>query len=210
KARADGVPPAWIDAARRSPVYKMAMEWKVAFPLHPEYRTLPMVWYVPPLSPVQAAFERQAGSREDLMPDVTTLRIPLRYLANLLTGGKTEPVALALKRMLAMRRFMRRKNIEGAEDDAVLAEAGMDRAMVEDMYKVMAIANYEDRFVIPTTHREAAEDAYELRGGCGFSFGDGCAAGGITGGARSAESRRPRTPLFNLPQARPQRGRGDT
>ena len=42
---------AWMEAARRSPVYKMAMDWKVAFPLHPEYRTLPMVWYVPPLSP---------------------------------------------------------------------------------------------------------------------------------------------------------------
>ena len=33
----------------------MAVEWKVALPLHPEYRTLPMVWYVPPLSPIQNA-----------------------------------------------------------------------------------------------------------------------------------------------------------
>ena len=46
--------------------------------------------------------------------------------------------------------------------------------MVEEMYHVMAIANYEDRFVIPTTHRETSADAYELRGQCGFSFGDGC------------------------------------
>ena len=38
----------------------------------------------------------------------------------------------------------------------------------------MAIANYEDRFVIPTAHREADEDAYQLRGSCGFSFGSGC------------------------------------
>ncbi|PIN63767.1 respiratory nitrate reductase subunit beta, partial [Klebsiella pneumoniae] len=28
----------------------MAMDWNLALPLHPEYRTLPMVWYVPPLS----------------------------------------------------------------------------------------------------------------------------------------------------------------
>jgi nitrate reductase beta subunit len=41
----------------------------------------------------------------------------------------------------------------------------------------MAIANYEDRFVIPTTHREHAEDAYDLRGSCGFSFGNGCSDG---------------------------------
>ena len=51
QALRDGVPEAWLVAAKRSPVRKMAMEWKVAFPLHPEDRTLPMVWYVPPLSP---------------------------------------------------------------------------------------------------------------------------------------------------------------
>jgi nitrate reductase beta subunit len=45
------------------------------------------------------------------------------------------------------------------------------------MYKVMAIANYEDRFVIPTAHREWAEDAQDLRGSCGFSFGNGCSGG---------------------------------
>jgi nitrate reductase beta subunit len=51
---------------------------------------------------------------------------------------------------------------------------GLTGAQIEEMYHVMAIANYEDRFVIPTTHREVSEDAYELRGQCGFSFGDGC------------------------------------
>ena len=30
------------------------MDWKLALPLHPRYRTLPMVWYVPPLSPIQS------------------------------------------------------------------------------------------------------------------------------------------------------------
>ncbi len=40
---------------RRGPalaVYALAKVYKVALPLHPEYRTMPMVWYVPPLSPV--------------------------------------------------------------------------------------------------------------------------------------------------------------
>ena len=36
------------------------MEWKVAFPMHPEYRTLPMVGYIPPLSPIQNAAEAGA------------------------------------------------------------------------------------------------------------------------------------------------------
>jgi nitrate reductase beta subunit len=42
------------------------------------------------------------------------------------------------------------------------------------MYKIMAIANYEDRYVIPTGHREETLDAYGESGGCGFSFGNGC------------------------------------
>ena len=46
------------------------MEWKVAFPLHPEYRTLPMVWYVPPLSPIQSAAEAGKIGHDGEMPDV--------------------------------------------------------------------------------------------------------------------------------------------
>ena len=44
-------PADWLEAARRSPVYALAKIYKVALPLHPEYRTMPMVWYIPPLSP---------------------------------------------------------------------------------------------------------------------------------------------------------------
>ena len=45
------------------------------------------------------------------------------------------------------------------------------------MHRYLAIANYEDRFVIPTSHKETAEDAYGIKGACGFSFGNGCDAG---------------------------------
>src|SRR3546814_3907823 len=64
QALADGISQDWLDAAKRSPTYKMAIEWKIAFPLHPEYRTLPMVWYVPPLSPIQSAANSGARSAE--------------------------------------------------------------------------------------------------------------------------------------------------
>ncbi|MCB9960132.1 MAG: nitrate reductase subunit beta [Rhodospirillaceae bacterium] len=177
QALADGVPQAWLDAAKASPVWKMAMDWKVAFPLHPEYRTLPMVWYVPPLSPVQQAAESGHLALADGMPDVGSLRIPVRYLANLLTAGKEQPIVLGLKRMMAMRQFMRAKTVDGVIDDSVAEAVGLTGNEIEDMYRTMAIANYEDRFVVPTTHREAAEDAYHLRGTCGFSFGNGCSGG---------------------------------
>ena len=174
QAARDGVPQAWIEAAQNSPVYKMAMDWKVAFPLHPEYRTLPMVWYVPPLSPVQSAADAGDVGMNGEIPDVESLRIPVTYLANLLTAGNEPPVTAALERMLAMRAFMRSRHVDGVVNNEVLEQVGFTEAQVEDMYQVMAIANYEDRFVIPTTHRELAEDADDLRGSCGFSFGDGC------------------------------------
>ena len=177
QARKDGIPDAWLEAAKTSPVYKMAMEWKVAFPLHPEYRTLPMVWYVPPLSPISAAANSGQIAVNNDMPDVRSLRIPLKYLANLLTAGNEEPVALCLERMLAMRGYMRAKTVDGVLDDSIAESVGLTAADIEEMYRIMAIANYEDRFVIPSSHREEVEDAYDVRGGCGFSFGNGCSGG---------------------------------
>ena len=186
QARADGVPDAWLEAARHSPVYKMAIDWKIAFPLHPEYRTLPMVWYVPPLSPIQARAEAGALDWNGTIPDVSKLRIPLRYLANLLTAGEEYPVKFALERLLAMRAYMRARHVDGTEATAVLEQVNLDRATVEDMYRILALAAYEDRFVIPTTHREYAENAFDLRNSCGFSFGDGCASGTAAGGLFAA------------------------
>jgi nitrate reductase beta subunit len=181
-ARADGVPEEWIEAAKRSPVWKMAMEWKVAFPLHPEYRTLPMVWYVPPLSPIQNAAEAGAIGHDGQMPDVRSLRIPLRYLANMLTAGDEAPVAAGLERMLAMRAYMRSKTVDGVIDEGIAARVGLTGLQIEDMYKVMALADYEDRFVVPTAHRELAdEEIMDVRGGCGFTDGNGCSTGSTHG-----------------------------
>jgi nitrate reductase beta subunit len=79
--------------------------------------------------------------------------------------------------MLARRAYMRANTIAGVIDPAIAARVGMSGQMIEEMYHIMAIANYEDRFVIPTTHREVSEDAYDVRGSCGFSFGNGCSGG---------------------------------
>ena len=177
RARRDGIPEAWLEAAARSPVWRLAMDWRVAFPLHPEFRTLPMVWYVPPLSPLQSAAEAGMIEMDGALPDVRSLRIPVRYLANLLTAGEEEPVVRALERMLAMRAYMRSKTVHEAADEAIASRVGLTASQIEDMYRLMALARYEDRFVIPTTHRETAEDAYDLQGSCGFSFGNESSGG---------------------------------
>ena len=62
-----------MEAARRSPIRKLVVDWKLALPLHPEFRTLPMVWYVPPTSPLVS------GGVEDA-EGLDRMRIPVRYL----------------------------------------------------------------------------------------------------------------------------------
>ena len=174
-AARDGVHEQWLDAARRSPVYKLCARWRIAFPLHPEYRTLPMVWYVPPLSPLQDAAEQGYIGWNGALPDVRRMQIPLRYLANLLTAGAEEPVVQALERMFAMRIFMRDRHVEGKQNFGVLSQVGLRLEDVEEMYRYLAIAKYEDRFVIPTRHREIATEIAALEGaltgGCSISQG---------------------------------------
>ena len=91
-ARASGISDEWLEAARRSPVYALIKTYRIALPLHPEYRTMPMVWYVPPLSPVVDAISRDGHDGEDadnLFGAISALRIPIEYLAGLFTAGDT-------------------------------------------------------------------------------------------------------------------------
>ncbi len=168
EALKQGISENWINAAQKSPIYKMVVEWKVALPLHPEYRTLPMVWYIPPLSPIQDNVDISKIGENGILPDIKDLRIPIKYLANLLTAGKEEPIIISLKKIMAMRVYMRDKLINNIINVKVLTNAHLSENEVEDMYKYMAIANYEDRFVIPTARNENLGDAFAFRSGIGF------------------------------------------
>ncbi|ALU90774.1 Respiratory nitrate reductase subunit beta [Herbaspirillum rubrisubalbicans M1] len=201
EARRQGIAESWLESARRSPVYKMALQWKIAFPLHPEYRTLPMVWYVPPLSPIQKAAEAGHMGMTGIIPDVKSLRIPVRYLANLLTAGKEAPILSALERLLAMRAYKRAETVHGQKDEAVLQQVGLTPAEVEDMYQTLAIANYEDRFVVPSSHKEMVEDSFNDKGSCGFTFGNGC-SGGVSDGSLFGKKPQGSVIFVDMPKSR--------
>ena len=113
-ARAQGISDEWIEAAQRSPIYPLIHTYRVALPLHPEFRTVPMVWYIPPLSPVVDAISRDGHDGEDLgnlFGALEALRIPLQYLAGLFTAGDTAVVESVLRRLAAMRSYMRDINL---------------------------------------------------------------------------------------------------
>ncbi len=116
EAEKQGINHSWIQSAQESPVYKMAIKWKIALPLHPEYRTLPMVWYVPPLSPIMNHItNEQELSAEGYIPAVDQMRIPMEYLASLLSADDTEVIRKVLLKMAAMRVHMRAKTVGGVD-----------------------------------------------------------------------------------------------
>lgn len=169
-AREAGLSEDWLDAARRSPVYALAREFRVALPLHPEYRTLPMVWYVPPLSPVLDPL-RAAGYRAD-DPDevfgaVEDLRVPLDYVANVLAAGERAHVQEALQRLTAMRAYKRSRELGESIDPALVRASGLQPPQLERLYELLALAPYEKRYVIPKARHEdggAGQTQFHLRG----------------------------------------------
>jgi nitrate reductase beta subunit len=87
------------------------------------------------------------------------MRIPVEYLAELFTAGDTEPVLRALRRLAAMRAYMRARTVDG--------EDGAPDEELEEMYRLLSLAKYSDRFVIPPGR---GNEALALAGtGC-----DGC------------------------------------
>jgi nitrate reductase beta subunit len=172
-ARRDGIPEDWIEAARQSPVYKLAKVYRVALPLHPEYRTMPMVWYIPPLSPIVDALRETGNDAEDagnLFGALDSLRIPIEYLAELFTAGDPKPVQSSLRKLAAMRSYMRDVNLGREPRPEIPASVGMDEESLYEMYRLLAIAKYADRYVIPKAHAETARDLEELA--CAVDYGD--------------------------------------
>ncbi|MFE7030038.1 nitrate reductase subunit beta [Streptomyces sp. NPDC057621] len=181
-----GIPRDWLEAARRSPVYALINTYEVALPLHPEYRTLPMVWYIPPLSPVVDAVRdtgRDAEDHRNLFAAVDALRIPVDYLAQLFTAGDPAPVDAVLRRLAAMRAYMRDINLGREPDEAVPASVGMTGEQVYDMYRLLALAKYDERYVIPSAHAEQAHRLEELATECSLDYegGPGMGASGPFG-----------------------------
>ena len=175
-AAASGVPAGVIDAARRSPVYRFVKEWRLALPVHAEFRTLPMVFYVPPLSPVTTAQSDEAADGTQLFEDIESARVPIRYLASLLGAGSEEGVRYALRKEKAVRWYRRAQAQPSAASAAerLLQEADCSERQAEAIYRLTALSTVRERFVIPPAFREEAiellRDPLEDKQGSGFGF----------------------------------------
>ncbi|MBB1159552.1 nitrate reductase subunit beta [Amycolatopsis dendrobii] len=154
-----GLPEEWVLAAQASPVWRLIGEYRIALPLHPEYRTLPMVWYVPPLSPVLdavGAAGRDDTDADDVFHTIRDLRIPVEYLAELFAAGDSDAVAGVLMKLAAMRSYMRARTLDGTVAGELCAGVGMSSEQIEAMYRLLAIAKYDERYVVPTAYDKDA------------------------------------------------------
>lgn len=185
QAKKDGISDDWLEAAQRSPIYKLAIKHRVALPFHPEYRTLPMVWYVPPLSPFTNVFEasNQSVGIDTMFPAINQMKIPIEYLAHLFTAGDTDVIKSTLHRLIALRYYMRSKTVNNKPNASLVQKVGLTEELAEEMYRLLAIAKYDDRFVIPSAHKEGSSDLYSGQGMTGYSYGNcqTCEVGGYYG-----------------------------
>ena len=154
-ARRDGVPEATIEAARHSPVWSFVKAWGLGLPLHPEFRTLPMVFYVPPLLP---SISRAADAGGGLFASLEEARLPLRYLAGLFSAGNERVMEATYRKLLAVRIHRRSRQVgdlpPGAAEEA-LAAAGITADQADAIYRLTSLASLQERIVLPPSGREA-------------------------------------------------------
>ena len=99
------------------------------------------------------------------------MRIPVAYLAQLLTAGDTAAIERVLGVLLELRTYMRTKQTgeplpEGLTHDAETYEA---------MYRLLGIAKRRDRFNIPAGVQDVSQDKLrELQGTAGYACPGGC------------------------------------
>ncbi len=178
-AQANGIHDDAIASAQKSPVYKFVKEWGLALPLHAEHRTLPMLFYVPPLLPVMAS-QGDRGydtSYEGFLSGIENYRLSLKYMASLFGAGNEAPVRYALEKQLAIRSHRRQVttgDLDQSEVDRQLAQVESDVKEANEIYRLTSIAAAEDRFVIPPMHREEAiemmGDTLVQKGQAGVGF----------------------------------------
>ena len=140
-----------------------------------------MVWYIPPLSPVVDVVTETGVDAEDphnLFAAIDTLRIPVEYLAELFTAGDPAPVTAVLKRLAAMRSYMRDLNMGREGNPAIPAAVGMEASAMYEMYRLLALAKYDERYVIPSAHAEQAHSLEELATECSLNYEGGPGMGG--------------------------------
>ena len=178
-AKANGITDSTIDAAQKSPTYKFIKEWGVALPLHPEFRTIPNLFYVPPLLPAMATVENGTynATTDSLWAKIDASRMPIQYLASLFSAGNGEKIKEVFRKLMTVRLHRRDVTVgdlDVKELNQALKDTGMTRDEADAIFRLTSLPLFDQRFVIPAAHREESmemlESTADVKGNTGFGF----------------------------------------
>ncbi|HPE58336.1 MAG TPA: nitrate reductase subunit beta [Bacteroidales bacterium] len=178
-AKANGIADSTLEAAQKSPVHKFVIKWGLALPLHPEFRTLPNLFYVPPLLPTMAFVENGTyeTTSESFWGAIENSRLPMKYLANLFSAGNEKAIEVVLKKLMAVRLHRRNETVGDLPEKEIsdpMGEVKMDKSTADEIFRLTSLPLFDERFVIPAAHREEAmemlESTADVKGNHGFGF----------------------------------------
>jgi nitrate reductase beta subunit len=179
-AKANGIADSTIRAAQKSPVYKFVKQWGIALPLHPEFRTIPNLFYVPPMLPAMASVDSDGvydSTTKSLWGGVETSRLPMKYLASLFTAGDEERMRQVMRKLLAVKIHRRDATVGDLAKEEVEEAVRMGKTSAreaDEIFRLTSLATFNERFVIPPAHREESiemmEATADAKGETGFGF----------------------------------------
>lgn len=175
-AKENGISDDFIYTAQHSPVYKYVKDWKLALPLHIEYRTMPMLFYVPPLLPVMGSVEHGIynHSVKEFFTSLENARLSIDYFSKLFSGGNKEIITYTLKKIMAVRYYKRIQYLGDINEDKVyeiMREADITPEVAEAIFAMTSLATTQERFVLPPLQKEEAmmgSDVEACKGCTGF------------------------------------------
>lgn len=180
QARKNGIHDSTLKAAQSSPVYKFVKEWGIALPLHPEFRTLPNLFYVPPMLPAMAQVDEKGlyeTATTELFAGIDQNRMPMKYLASLFANGDTSLITQVYEKLLSVKLHRRNATVGDLSEEKVkslMARTKVGPETADAIFRLTSLATFEERFVIPPAHREESiemlEATADAKGETGFGF----------------------------------------
>ena len=93
-----------------------------------------------------------------------------------------------------MRRFMRAATVDRRVDEAIARDVGMEPDEIEEMFRMVAIGDYDDRYAAEAP-REVSPAAFAEQGSCGIDFAEGAAVLPADAFATGEDTSRARTSI---------------
>ena len=167
---AAGIPGDWIEAAKKSPVLGADQHLRGGAAAAPG---------VPHdadglVHPAAVAGRRRRPRHRATTPRTGATSSPpsTRCASRSSTSPTCSPPATprrstgVLRKLAAMRSYMRDINLGRDPDESIPAAVGMTGEQMYDMFRLLAIAKYAERYVIPPAHAEQAHALEELATDC--------------------------------------------